>query len=229
MINIHIGIRRHWKLLVILLTAIMLIGVAFGIGLLSGLFNTPDPVIDPLGYVGIQPAILNNSTSPTMFAYVVGNTSETDGYPAYEGPGVAQNQSMPQYFIVVINPVGNTSASISLGSKVLFSGQISGAPFLHSFYTNATGAQTLTVTMHSYAINQTVTDIYSIQFMLVSAFIHYEQKKHPSTSSNNGISAGFIAGVSIVAILLIVPIGFSTHKGFSILMYARYFIDKYMR
>lgn len=178
----------------------------------------------------IDPLVSNSTiNSGTLFSYVFGNVSETDGFPAYAGPGTPQNQSMPQYFIVAISPVGNTSASISLGSKVLFSGKISGAPFLHPFYVNATGAQTLTVTMHSYAINQTVTNIYSVQFMLVSAFIHYEQKKHPSTSSNNGISAGFIAGVSIVAILLIVPIGFSTHKGFSILMYARYFIDKYMR
>ena len=40
----------------------------------------------------------------SLYSYIIGNTSETDGFPAYEGPGSSQNQSMPQYIIIAIIP-----------------------------------------------------------------------------------------------------------------------------
>ena len=50
----------------------------------------------------------NPQSVGSLYSYIIGNTSETDGFPAYEGPGSSQNQSMPQYIIIAINPVGNT-------------------------------------------------------------------------------------------------------------------------
>ena len=140
-------------------------------------FSMPSVAVMP--HSGIMPASVNGTIpSGSLYSYVIGNTSQTDGFPAYEGPGSGQNQSMPQYIIVAINPVGNTSAKIMIGNTTEYTGSAnsSNGPFLHSIFTNATGRQTITVEMHSQTMNQTVTDTYQVNFELVATFIHYEEK-----------------------------------------------------
>lgn len=172
--------------------------------------------------------IVPSSSSPDMFSYLIGNTSHTKGFAAYEGPGVKQNQTMPQYFLISV--VGATSANITMGNKTLYSGLTNGTPFLIPFFTNDTGSKTITISMiHGNTTNGTaLTNIYVVNFMTVTQFINYVNKKYPSKPVPV-LNNGFILTIAIVAIIAIVPIGFVTHKGFNVLMYARYFIDKFMR
>ena len=189
-------------------------------------FSMPSVAVIP--HSGIMPASVNGTIpSGSLYSYVIGNTSQTDGFPAYEGPGSGQNQSMPQYIIIAINPVGNTSAKIMIGNTTEYTGSVnsSNGPFLHSIFTNATGRQTITVEMHSQTLNQTVTDTYQVNFELVATFIHYEQKLHPqkTTTAISGVAytAGGIFGI------LAVPLGFIHRSGVMIARFKRWFIDRW--
>ena len=189
-------------------------------------FSMPSVAVMP--HSGIMPASVNGTIpSGSLYSYVIGNTSQTDGFPAYEGPGSGQNQSMPQYIIVAINPVGNTSAKIMIGNTTEYTGSAnsSNGPFLHSIFTNATGRQTITVEMHSQTMNQTVTDTYQVNFELVATFIHYEEKIHPqkTTAAISGVAytAGGIFGI------LAVPLGFIHRSGVMIARFKRWFIDRW--
>ncbi len=189
-------------------------------------FSMPSVAVMP--HSGIMPASVNGTIpSGSLYSYVIGNTSQTDGFPAYEGPGSGQNQSMPQYIIVAINPVGNTSAKIMIGNTTEYIGSAnsSNGPFLRSIFTNATGRQTITVEMHSQTMNQTVTDTYQVNFELVATFVHYEEKIHPqkTTAAISGVAytAGGIFGI------LAVPLGFIHRSGVMIARFKRWFIDRW--
>lgn len=173
--------------------------------------------------------VIHNVTTSvgSLYSYIIGNTTATDGFPAYEGPGSAQNQKMPQYLIIAVNPVGNTSAAIVMDNKTLYSGSAdsSSGPFLYTVYTNLTGDQTVTITMHSYFLNQTVTDTYSISLELVSSFIHYEQSIHPATQPVIISSAALT--VSGILGILAVPMGFISRSGIMIIRFKRWFIDRW--
>ena len=163
----------------------------------------------------------------SLYSYIIGNTSETDGFPAYEGPGSSQNQSMPQYIIIAINPVGNTTTTIMIGNTTEYTGSANSlnGPFLRSIFTDATGKQTITVEMHSQALNQTVTDTYQVNFELVATFIHYEQQLHHITTSI-GISGAALTAGGIFGILA-VPLGFVHRSGAMIARFRRWFIDRW--
>ena len=189
-------------------------------------FSMPSVAVIP--HSGIMPASVNGTIpSGSLYSYVIGNTSQTDGFPAYEGPGSGQNQSMPQYIIIAINPVGNTSAKIMIGNTTEYTGSVnsSNGPFLHSIFTNATGRQTITVEMHSQTLNQTVTDTYQVNFELVATFVHYEEKIHPvkTVTAISGVAytAGGIFGI------LAVPLGFIHRSGVMIARFKRWFIDRW--
>lgn len=189
-------------------------------------FSMPSVAVVP--HSGIMPASVNGTIpSGSLYSYVIGNTSQTDGFPAYEGPGSGQNQSMPQYIIIAINPVGNTSAKIMIGNTTEYIGSAnsSNGPFLRSIFTNATGRQTITVEMHSQTVNQTVTDTYQVNFELVATFIHYEEKIHhvKTVSGISGVAytAGGIFGI------LAVPLGFIHRSGVMIARFKRWFIDRW--
>ena len=189
-------------------------------------FSMPSVAVIP--HSGIMPASVNGTIpSGSLYSYVIGNTSQTDGFPAYEGPGSGQNQSMPQYIIIAINPVGNTSAKIMIGNTTEYTGSVnsSNGPFLHSIFTNATGRQTITVEMHSQTMNQTVTDTYQVNFELVATFIHYEQKLHPQKTTAAISGAAYTAG-GIFGILA-VPLGFIHRSGVMIARFKRWFIDRW--
>ena len=163
----------------------------------------------------------------SLYSYIIGNTSETDGFPAYEGPGSSQNQSMPQYIIIAINPVGNTTSAIMMGNTVEYTGltDSSNGPWLYPVFTNLTGSQIITISMHSKYLNQTVTDTYQINFELVATFIHYEQQLHHITTSI-GISGAALTAGGIFGILA-VPLGFIHRSGAMIARFRRWFIDRW--
>ena len=176
------------------------------------------------------PGISTNGTHQNvgnLYSYIIGNTSETDGFPAYEGPGSGQNQSMPQYIIIAVSPVGNTSAIIKLGNTTEYSGLVNsnGGPWLRNLFVNATGKQLITIEMHSTYLNQTVTDTYQVNFELVATFIHYEQHLHPSTTSTGISGAALVAGG--VFGILAVPLGFIHRSGVMIARFRRWFIDRW--
>ena len=163
----------------------------------------------------------------SLYSYIIGNTSETDGFPAYEGPGSSQNQSMPQYIIIAINPVGNTTSIIMMGNTVEYTGltDSSNGPWLYPVFTNLTGSQIITISMHSKYLNQTVTDTYQVNFELVATFIHYEQQLHHITTSI-GISGAALTAGGIFGILA-VPLGFIHRSGAMIARSRRWFIDRW--
>lgn len=163
----------------------------------------------------------------SLYSYIIGNTSETDGFPAYEGPGSSQNQSMPQYIIIAINPVGNTTSTIMMGNTVEYTGltDSSNGPWLYPVFTNLTGSQIITISMHSKYLNQTVTDTYQVNFELVATFIHYEQQLHHITTSI-GISGAALTAGGIFGILA-VPLGFIHRSGAMIARFRRWFIDRW--
>ena len=163
----------------------------------------------------------------SLYSYIIGNTSETDGFPAYEGPGSSQNQSMPQYIIIAINPVGNTTSAIVMGNTVEYTGltDSSNGPWLYPVFTNLTGSQIITISMHSKYLNQTVTDTYQVNFELVATFIHYEQQLHHVTTSI-GISGAALTAGGIFGILA-VPLGFIHRSGAMIARFRRWFIDRW--
>ena len=163
----------------------------------------------------------------SLYSYIIGNTSETDGFPAYEGPGSSQNQSMPQYIIIAINPVGNTTSTIMMGNTVEYTGltDSSNGPWLYPVFTNLTGSQAITISMHSKYLNQTVTDTYQVNFELVATFIHYEQQLHHITTSI-GISGAALTAGGIFGILA-VPLGFIHRSGAMIARFRRWFIDRW--
>lgn len=163
----------------------------------------------------------------SLYSYIIGNTSETDGFPAYEGPGSSQNQSMPQYIIIAINPVGNTTSIIMMGNTVEYTGSTNSndGPWLYPVFTNLTGSQTITISMHSKYLNQTVTDTYQVNFELVATFIHYEQQLHHITTSI-GISGAALTAGGIFGILA-VPLGFVHRSGAMIARFRRWFIDRW--
>ena len=163
----------------------------------------------------------------SLYSYIIGNTSETDGFPAYEGPGSSQNQSMPQYIIIAINPVGNTTSTIVMGNTVEYTGltDSSNGPWLYPVFTNLTGSQIITISMHSKYLNQTVTDTYQVNFELVATFIHYEQQLHHITTSI-GISGVALTAGGIFGILA-VPLGFIHRSGAMIARFRRWFIDRW--
>ena len=163
----------------------------------------------------------------SLYSYIIGNTSETDGFPAYEGPGSSQNQSMPQYIIIAINPVGNTTSTIVMGNTVEYTGltDSSNGPWLYPVFTNLTGSQIITISMHSKYLNQTVTDTYQVNFELVATFIHYEQQLHHITTSI-GISGVALTAGGIFGILA-VPLGFVHRSGAMIARFRRWFIDRW--
>ena len=163
----------------------------------------------------------------SLYSYIIGNTSETDGFPAYEGPGSSQNQSMPQYIIIAINPVGNTTSAIMMGNTVEYTGSTNSndGPWLYPVFTNLTGSQTITISMHSKYLNQTVTDTYQVNFELVATFIHYEQQLHHITTSI-GISGAALTAGGIFGILA-VPLGFIHRSGAMIARFRRWFIDRW--
>ena len=163
----------------------------------------------------------------SLYSYIIGNTSETDGFPAYEGPGSSQNQSMPQYIIIAINPVGNTTSIIMMGNTVEYTGSTNSndGPWLYPVFTNLTGSQIITISMHSKYLNQTVTDTYQVNFELVATFIHYEQQLHHITTSI-GISGAALTAGGIFGILA-VPLGFIHRSGAMIARFRRWFIDRW--
>ena len=163
----------------------------------------------------------------SLYSYIIGNTSETDGFPAYEGPGSSQNQSMPQYIIIAINPVGNTTSTIMMGNTVEYTGltDSNNGPWLYPIFTNLTGSQIITISMHSKYLNQTVTDTYQVNFELVATFIHYEQQLHHITTSI-GISGAALTAGGIFGILA-VPLGFIHRSGAMIARFRRWFIDRW--
>ena len=163
----------------------------------------------------------------SLYSYIIGNTSETDGFPAYEGPGSSQNQSMPQYIIIAINPVGNTTSAIMMGNTVEYTGSTNSndGPWLYPVFTNLTGSQIITISMHSKYLNQTVTDTYQVNFELVATFIHYEQQLHHITTSI-GISGAALTAGGIFGILA-VPLGFIHRSGAMIARFRRWFIDRW--
>ena len=163
----------------------------------------------------------------SLYSYIIGNTSETDGFPAYEGPGSSQNQSMPQYIIIAINPVGNTTSAIMMGNTVEYTGltDSSNGPWLYPVFTNLTGSQIITISMQSKYLNQTVTDTYQVNFELVATFIHYEQQLHHITTSI-GISGAALTAGGIFGILA-VPLGFIHRSGAMIARFRRWFIDRW--
>ena len=163
----------------------------------------------------------------SLYSYIIGNTSETDGFPAYEGPGSSQNQSMPQYIIIAINPVGNTTSAIVMGNTVEYTGSTNSnnGPWLYPVFTNLTGSQIITISMHSKYLNQTVTDTYQVNFELVATFIHYEQQLHHITTSI-GISGAALTAGGIFGILA-VPLGFIHRSGAMIARFRRWFIDRW--
>ncbi len=169
----------------------------------------------------------NPQSVGSLYSYIIGNTSETDGFPAYEGPGSSQNQSMPQYIIIAINPVGNTTSTIVMGNTVEYTGltDSSNGPWLYPVFTNLTGSQTITISMHSKYLNQTVTDTYQVNFELVATFIHYEQQLHHITTSI-GISGAALTAGGIFGILA-VPLGFIHRSGAMIARFRRWFIDRW--
>lgn len=163
----------------------------------------------------------------SLYSYIIGNTSETDGFPAYEGPGSSQNQSMPQYIIIAINPVGNTTSTIMMGNTVEYTGltDSNNGPWLYPIFTNLTGSQIITISMHSKYLNQMVTDTYQVNFELVATFIHYEQQLHHITTSI-GISGAALTAGGIFGILA-VPLGFIHRSGAMIARFRRWFIDRW--
>jgi hypothetical protein len=169
----------------------------------------------------------NPQSVGSLYSYIIGNTSETDGFPAYEGPGSSQNQSMPQYIIIAINPVGNTTSIIMMGNTVEYTGltDSSNGPWLYPVFTNLTGSQIITISMHSKYLNQTVTDTYQVNFELVATFIHYEQQLHHITTSI-GISGAALTAGGIFGILA-VPLGFIHRSGAMIARFRRWFIDRW--
>ena len=176
-------------------------------------------------------AVSNVTNNPqgvgNLYSYIIGNTSQTDGFPAYEGPGSGQNQSMPQYIIIAVNPVGNTTATIILGNTTEYSGvtDSTSGPWLHPLYINSTGKQSFVVEIHSAYLNQTVTDTYQVNFELVATFIHYEQHIHP-TVTNTGISGAALTVAGVFGILA-VPMGFIHRSGAMIARFRRWFIDRW--
>ena len=189
-------------------------------------FSMPSGAVIP--HSGIMPASVNGTIpSGSLYSYVIGNTSQTDGFPAYEGPGSSQNQSMPQYIIIAINPVGNTTSTIGMGNTVEYTGltDSSNGPWLYPVFTNLTGSQTITISMHSKYLNQTVTDTYQVNFELVATFIHYEQQLHHVTTSI-GISGAALTAGGIFGILA-VPLGFIHRSGAMIARFRRWFIDRW--
>ena len=189
-------------------------------------FSMPSVAVIP--HSGIMPASVNGTIpSGSLYSYVIGNTSQTDGFPAYEGPGSSQNQSMPQYIIIAINPVGNTTTTIMIGNTTEYTGSANSlnGPFLRSIFTDATGSQIITISMHSKYLNQTVTDTYQVNFELVATFIHYEQQLHHITTSI-GISGAALTAGGIFGILA-VPLGFIHRSGAMIARFRRWFIDRW--
>ena len=189
-------------------------------------FSMPSVAVIP--HSGIMPASVNGTIpSGSLYSYVIGNTSQTDGFPAYEGPGSSQNQSMPQYIIIAINPVGNTTTTIMIGNTTEYTGSANSlnGPFLRSIFTDATGSQIITISMHSKHLNQTVTDTYQVNFELVATFIHYEQQLHHITTSI-GISGVALTAGGIFGILA-VPLGFIHRSGAMIARFRRWFIDRW--
>ena len=189
-------------------------------------FSMPSVAVIP--HSGIMPASVNGTIpSGSLYSYVIGNTSQTDGFPAYEGPGSSQNQSMPQYIIIAINPVGNTTTTIMIGNTTEYTGSANSlnGPFLRSIFTDATGSQIITISMHSKYLNQTVTDTYQVNFELVATFIHYEQQLHHITTSI-GISGAALTAGGILGILA-VPLGFIHRSGAMIARFRRWFIDRW--
>ena len=189
-------------------------------------FSMPSVAVIP--HSGIMPASVNGTIpSGSLYSYVIGNTSQTDGFPAYEGPGSSQNQSMPQYIIIAINPVGNTTSTIMMGNTVEYTGltDSSNGPWLYPIFTNLTGSQTITISMHSKYLNQTVTDTYQVNFELVATFIHYEQQLHHITTSI-GVSGAALTAGGIFGILA-VPLGFIHRSGAMIARFRRWFIDRW--
>ena len=159
------------------------------------------------------------------FAYLAGNTSVTDGYPAYEGPGVSQNQSMPQYILVVMSAPYNTTASITIGGKVYFSSVLHGNPQVYPVYTSLMGVQSVNITFRNNGT--TYMDSYTVSFMLVATFIKYEQTLHPAPQVT-GISEASL-GTDIVWAFVMVIIGFVARHGISRLRWMRKQIDNFFR
>ena len=212
------------KLSFILVVIVVVVG--------SGLLIIQSSGASAYNGTSIMPYAVSNVTHNlqgvgSLYSYIIGNTSETDGFPAYEGPGSSQNQSMPQYIIIAINPVGNTTTTIMIGNTTEYTGSANSlnGPFLRSIFTDATGKQTITVEMHSQALNQTVTDTYQVNFELVATFIHYEQQLHHITTSI-GISGAALTAGGVFGILA-VPLGFIHRSGAMIARFRRWFIDRW--
>jgi len=167
-----------------------------------------------------------STTQQTPFAYIVGNTSETDGFPAYEGPGVSQNQSMPQYMMIVLSASVGTTANISLGGKLYFSGvNVSTEPTIIPVYTNLTGVETVVIVF--FTAHKVYADVYTVSLMLVATFIHYEQGLHPVKSNLTVTEASL--GFDIVWVGVMVVIGDIARHGIQRLRWMRKTVDDFFR
>ena len=210
---------------------ILLVAVAVILSGAGVLMMQPNATPAHNGVFSMPYAVSNVTHNPqsvgSLYSYIIGNTSETDGFPAYEGPGSSQNQSMPQYIIIAINPVGNTTSIIMMGNTVEYTGSTNSnnGPWLYPVFTNLTGSQIITISMQSKYLNQTVTDTYQVNFELVATFIHYEQQLHHITTSI-GISGAALTAGGIFGILA-VPLGFIHRSGAMIARFRRWFIDRW--
>ena len=184
------------------------------------------PVAAGTGHTVFPQAQGTNTTAEVPFAYIVGNTSVTEGYPAYDGPGASQGQSMPQYILVIMSAPPGMHANVSIGGRSYDSNiNLTSNPQVVPVYTNATGTTGIVVTFYGH--NETRVDAFSVQFMLVAQFIHYEQGLHPS-SVPVGVSEASL-GVDIVWAFAIVVVGFVARHGIVRLRWMRKTIDNFFR
>ena len=160
---------RTPKIILLVAAAVILSGAGLSI-MQSNAMSTHNNVFS------MPYAVSNVTHNPqgvgSLYSYIIGNTSETDGFPAYEGPGSSQNQSMPQYIIIAINPVGNTTTTIMIGNTTEYTGSANSlnGPFLRSIFADACSYVMKLLLIMDERFNQLEIDLIGIRYRLVQVF-----------------------------------------------------------
>lgn len=125
-------------------------------------------------------------------AQVYGNTTATDGFPAYLN-NMSQSGKMPQSMWIVVRAPGNLSTfTLALNGTIVIQNQQFTDIANYSFKTKNLGDVPIQITVHSSEMNYTRIFTYHANILTVTSFISYEQTLHPKIAPSLSIGGGFV-------------------------------------
>lgn len=145
-----------------------------------------------VGIAALPAASAHSFDAHNINAQIYGNTTATNGFPAYLN-NITPSGRMPQSMWMVVRAPGNLSTfTLAINGVVIIQNQRFTDIANYSFTTKDLGNVPVQITVHSSEMNYTRVFVYHATILTVTKFISYEQKQHPVVVPSMSVRDGFI-------------------------------------